>query len=235
MEDLAFAGQGRLLDFGSGAGALPRTLKQRYPKAEIYGCDISSSQLTLARRLGGGIHYDLCDGKLPYEDNFFDGLFVLDVLEHVPDPEGTMSEIARVLRPFGRLLLHCPCEAQPGVLNWFFQRLGVAEDLSRKVGGHIQKLTHRDVVSSARRHGLTCRHLRYCYHSFGQVFAMLTFWRRWCQRRSQSGQADWMARRVASLPWWRISPAMDCLAYLESRLFGQLPLGMGIDGCFEKQ
>ena len=45
---------------------------------------------------------------LPFEDGEFDTALVSDVLEHVPDPWLVFREVARVLRPGGKLLLNVP-------------------------------------------------------------------------------------------------------------------------------
>jgi ubiquinone/menaquinone biosynthesis C-methylase UbiE len=46
--------------------------------------------------------------KLPYEDEFFDFVMAKHVLEHSSDLNGTMQEIARVLKPQGYLLFAVP-------------------------------------------------------------------------------------------------------------------------------
>lgn len=49
---------------------------------------------------------DAC--RLPLSDDCMDGVMIFEVLEHVPDPEAALSEIARVLRAEGMLLLSVP-------------------------------------------------------------------------------------------------------------------------------
>ncbi len=44
--------------------------------------------------------------RLPFEDRSFDGVLSLGVLEHVPDPAGSLRELHRVLRPGGRIYVY---------------------------------------------------------------------------------------------------------------------------------
>lgn len=46
--------------------------------------------------------------KLPFADSSFDGVFCLEVLEHVPHPAEVVQEIARVLRPGGKAWVSMP-------------------------------------------------------------------------------------------------------------------------------
>lgn len=47
-------------------------------------------------------------GALPFESATFDTVLVTDVLEHIPEPMNLMCEIARILRPGGKLILGVP-------------------------------------------------------------------------------------------------------------------------------
>jgi ubiquinone/menaquinone biosynthesis C-methylase UbiE len=46
--------------------------------------------------------------EVPYPDGYFDGVVLLDVLEHVQDERAVVGEIERVLRPGGRLIVSVP-------------------------------------------------------------------------------------------------------------------------------
>lgn len=46
--------------------------------------------------------------KIPYPDNTFDYLYTMGTIEHVPDPETSIKEIERVLKPGGRAIIGVP-------------------------------------------------------------------------------------------------------------------------------
>ena len=50
---------------------------------------------------------DISNG-IPFPDGAYDFVFCIEVLEHVPNPYGTLGEIHRVLKPGGRLVLSVP-------------------------------------------------------------------------------------------------------------------------------
>ena len=46
--------------------------------------------------------------NIPKPDNSYDVIILTQVLEHVPSPKATLSEICRVLQPNGKLLMTVP-------------------------------------------------------------------------------------------------------------------------------
>ena len=95
----------RILDVGCGTGANLLMLS-KYGDAE--GVDVSEDALAFCRergldkvRLGAG-------EELPYEDGTFDLVTALDVVEHMDDDLAGLSEMQRVLRPGGRVLIFVP-------------------------------------------------------------------------------------------------------------------------------
>jgi SAM-dependent methyltransferase len=100
---------GRLLDIGTGTG---RVLELLAPRADQgVGIDASKAMLALARaRLAraGLTHCSvrLADMyRLPLADASFDLAVVQMVLHYAEDPAGVLAEVARVLRPGGRLIV----------------------------------------------------------------------------------------------------------------------------------
>ncbi len=96
----------RVLDLGCAFGYGTRFLCNRY---DAYGHDLSSAYIDRARRSVPSAAFTCGPANIvPYPDDFFDGVVLLDVLEHVPDERAVLDEIARVLRSQGRLVLSVP-------------------------------------------------------------------------------------------------------------------------------
>jgi ubiquinone/menaquinone biosynthesis C-methylase UbiE len=109
-------GMQSILDVGSGAGQIAKhILKYADRGVQVTCCDLSLPMLRRGRaRLNrngqrhkdGDAVYTIADlSQLPFADESFDGVTCGYVLEHLPDPRLGLQEVARVLRPGGRMLL----------------------------------------------------------------------------------------------------------------------------------
>jgi SAM-dependent methyltransferase len=101
---------GRVLDLGAGegylSGLLAQEIKRREANGRLYACDIYPDSYKFE---GVECSYcDLNDGRLPYEDNFFDAVCSIECIEHVENHFEFLREIARVLRPKGVLAITTP-------------------------------------------------------------------------------------------------------------------------------
>src|SRR4029079_1810769 len=95
----------RILDVGCGTGANLLMLS-KFGDAE--GVDLSEDALAFCRERGlENVKLGAAE-KLPYDDGTFDLVTALDVVEHLDDDLGGLSEMRRVLRPGGRVLLVVP-------------------------------------------------------------------------------------------------------------------------------
>jgi SAM-dependent methyltransferase len=98
-----------ILDAGCGNGRYSRFLLRRAdPDAFIASFDYSQQMLKRARRRLKSdrvTHVAAELTRLPYADQSFDAVVCGWVLEHLPDPRPGLRELARVLRPGGKLLL----------------------------------------------------------------------------------------------------------------------------------
>ena len=97
----------RILDAGCGTGAMLDEFK-KWGDVELTGLDISDEAIRYTRTRG---HDNLVQGDLsglPFPDGSFDMVTSLDVIEHVPDDQRAIHELARVLAPGGVLVTTVP-------------------------------------------------------------------------------------------------------------------------------
>lgn len=101
----------RILDLGCGYGALLHALSQRGYN-NLSGVDVSPEQIAVARQLVTCplVESDLLGYLRSLPAGSLDVVIAFDVLEHFTRPEllDVVNEIARVLAPEGRLLVHVP-------------------------------------------------------------------------------------------------------------------------------
>jgi len=94
-----------LLDIGTGRGASLWPLMDRFPALPVTCVDPLEHRVELLQRVrdGGTGHLTPLVGDvtaLPFPDAAFDGATVLEVLEHLPNPERAVAELLRVTRRF---------------------------------------------------------------------------------------------------------------------------------------
>lgn len=97
---------GRVLDFGCGIGRFAT------PLAEVFdfydGVDLNPGALEHAPDLPNASFTYLSEDKLPFEDDFFDAVVSLTVIQHIVDPEDFSlwtAEIGRVVKPGGYIFV----------------------------------------------------------------------------------------------------------------------------------
>ncbi|MBI5931682.1 MAG: methyltransferase domain-containing protein [Chloroflexi bacterium] len=102
-----------ILDVATGTGRLPATLFQRPAfTGKIVAVDLSRQMLT---RAAAKLQYELDANRayllhcpadhLPFPDNTFEAVTILEALEFMPSPEAVLREIQRVTRPGGVVLM----------------------------------------------------------------------------------------------------------------------------------
>lgn len=102
----------RILEVGCGSGALSRRMAPyTQPEGLVIGVDISSQltaeaqQYALKERVAEQVIFECARGEsLPYPDAAFDGALAARLLLHTDDPNAILREMARVVRPGGRIV-----------------------------------------------------------------------------------------------------------------------------------
>jgi SAM-dependent methyltransferase len=119
------------LDIGAGAGGNTRVLQAAGWKATAL--EFSDAGVELARERG----LDVVQGDardIPFPDDSFGLAVAYDVLEHIKEDDQVVAEIARVVRPGGRVLIAVPADP----------RLWSPHD---EAIGHVRRYTRRELVA----------------------------------------------------------------------------------------
>jgi len=122
QELLALPVSGRLLDVGGGTGRVAQTLRHQVGQAIIL--DKSAGMVQQATRKG----LTAVRGKveaLPFPDDSFSRILVVDAFHHFRNQSGAAQELVRVLSPQGRLLIE-----EPNVKRWAVKVVALAEKIA---------------------------------------------------------------------------------------------------------
>ena len=112
----------RILDFGAGRGALACELARRGYR--VTACDIDGQKLSqlpdqCAPYPISTILLAAGARALPFPDREFDVIVCREVLEHVPDYAGTLTELQRILKPGGIVAVSVPARRSERLCHWF--------------------------------------------------------------------------------------------------------------------
>jgi SAM-dependent methyltransferase len=140
-----------LLDIGCGEGVLTHRWAQRLEGRRVVGIDLEDPKLQAEwdKRRAPNLEYRVMKAEnLPFADSEFDVSTAIEVLEHVPDPEHTLSEMARCSER--HLLVSVPREPLWRMLNLargaYWPSLG-------NTPGHLNHWSKRSFASLLARHG----------------------------------------------------------------------------------
>jgi 2-polyprenyl-3-methyl-5-hydroxy-6-metoxy-1,4-benzoquinol methylase len=140
-----------VLDVGCGEGVLVQRWAQRLPGGRVVGIDLEedSIQAGWAEHAAPNLEYRVVEATtLPFADAEFDLVSAIEVLEHVPDPERTLTEMARC--GARHLLVSVPREPLWRALNMargaYWRELG-------NTPGHLNHWSRRTFVELLSRHG----------------------------------------------------------------------------------
>jgi 2-polyprenyl-3-methyl-5-hydroxy-6-metoxy-1,4-benzoquinol methylase len=140
-----------VLDVGCGEGVLTVEWAERLGDGRVVGIDLDDPKLRAewAKRERPNLEFRAEEAtRLSFADDEFDLAAAIEVLEHVPEPEATLAEMARVAR--GHLLVSVPREPLWRGLN--MARGAYWRDLGN-TPGHVNHWSKRGFVSLLSRYG----------------------------------------------------------------------------------
>ena len=174
FEDMDLQPGMRVLDLGCGRGRHLHALYWNEVPLEVVGVDLSHGEVKAAldgffdlpppephsdRRWAGTYAGDAA--RLPFADASFDRIICSEVLEHVPDPDAALAEIARLLKPGGLFAASVP-RYWPEKICW-----KLSTEYHNTPGGHVRIFKSDALKNSVERQGLArfSRHWAHGLHS----------------------------------------------------------------------
>lgn len=109
LKDLDYQAGEKLLEIGCGAGAVLGILGQTFPGLKLAGIDLEPKQIDYAQKHLNNLglsNVDLRVGDaadLPWQDNYFDHIYAIWFLEHLPNPLQALQAVKRVIKPGGTI------------------------------------------------------------------------------------------------------------------------------------
>jgi len=147
LEAVAEVAPGRVLEVGGGPGELAARIGEELG-CDVVMVDVSPRMVELAT--ARGIDARIGDaGSLPFEDGSFDCVVAAWMLFHLPDIDSGVAELARVLRPGGRLVATTNSERHLRELreiagNAAWERVFTRENGADLIARHFEHVDRRD-------------------------------------------------------------------------------------------
>jgi len=152
-----------VLDAGCGNGRHLRALA-KLPDLKIVGIDRNAQDvadaLVALKNMPDALSADYqvmqADiNALPFDDASFDCVICSEVLEHIPEHEKALSELVRVLKPSGSLVVSVP--------RYFSERICwlISTEYHSNEGGHIRIYTKKKLKEMLANYGFRCWKINY--------------------------------------------------------------------------
>lgn len=93
----------RVADVGCGKGRFARIVKERYPSASVVALDIAEAMLAHVPKGISAVAATMT--ALPLKSESMDGAYATESLEHAVDIPGALAELARIVKPGGRIVI----------------------------------------------------------------------------------------------------------------------------------
>jgi len=109
----------KILEIGTGSGALARQVKTAYPNVNYLGVEVSAEYVELSRRYCDRVYFENIEnasGELLKECGSIDVLIMADVLEHLVDPWKFLARLKNWINPSATLIV-----CIPNVQHWSIQ------------------------------------------------------------------------------------------------------------------
>lgn len=166
----------KVLDYGAGSGLFIPLWRKLFPDAELFASDVSSVALGKITEKFSDMqnHCTLVkDSRAEWNDQMFDLIVSVEVMEHVEDLKAYLKDIYRLLKPGGRFIWTTPCANSLSIEHLYAfltRQIDPTTNGSRRWrwedSGHLRRLKTKEVKQELSEVGLSQIFFRYRAHLF---------------------------------------------------------------------
>lgn len=143
----------RILEIGCDCGGTLFRLKQIFPKAEMYGCDINPQAVKFASVFSTAVVANIQELDLTFGRNEFDYIIFADVLEHLTNPLEVIKYCKKLLGPGGRIVASIPNLMNITVIKELLDGNFTYTDVGLLDRTHIHLFTYNEIVKMFKEAG----------------------------------------------------------------------------------
>ncbi len=137
--DLYLKNAGTFIDIGCGPGVIIKTIAEKYPNINVTGMDFSKERINDAlSNVSQIINAEVAFGDandIPFESNTFDIVFCRFLLEYLPDPMQAISEMIRICKTGGTVIL----QDLDGQIVWRYPEDNKLQEVIQKALKYVKK------------------------------------------------------------------------------------------------
>lgn len=143
----------RVLEVGCGFGSTLSHIKWVYPNASVYGIELEEQAATLGRYMADIVTGNIETMELPYAAHMFDYIIFGDVLEHLHQPQKTITEMKKYLREGGKVIASIPNLLNASVIAPLLRGRFHYVDAGLLDKTHIHLFTRQEIANMFARAG----------------------------------------------------------------------------------
>lgn len=142
-----------VLEIGCACGATLVAIKNKYPNSNVYGIEIHEHSAKIAKNFADIRSENIEDGKLSYDEKFFDYIILGDVLEHLYNSVNVLENLKKYLKEEGSIIASIPNVMHYSIIynllqgNWTYEDCGILDK------NHIRFFTKNEVIKMFERSG----------------------------------------------------------------------------------
>lgn len=143
------ASSGKFLEIGSGTGRISIGIAKLNQKTEMFGIDLSKNMIKVAEENAKqeNVHNRITFSygsatEIPFDDNSFDTVFCHNMLHHIPDIPVAVTEMKRVAKSTGAILIRDLIRVSPVLIPLHVNVLGLTYN-------KLMKKEYRDSIKAA--------------------------------------------------------------------------------------